>query len=141
MKFSLPSFRAALFVGAAVLAASGVAAASLLPSNVHVDIGRTFHVPDDLSTHPASGFAVGKISDLSVDHIDPRQWNYGGNGDANANDVALFRLLVTAGGHDGESPEMAALAILLLFIGGIAYAQRRARSVQERPKRRPLFPA
>lgn len=139
MKFAFPSFRSALLVGAVGLAMSGVAGASLLPSNVRIDNGRTLHVPGDLASREATAIANGNASDPSLDHGEPRHLSYGGTGDANANDVALFRLLVTAGGRDGESPEIAALAIVLLIVGGIAYAQRHARSVQEKSKRRPLF--
>lgn len=81
----------------------------------------------------------GSGEEPSASPIDSAQWEHGDV--LNATDVAMLRQVIPSG-HYGESSPATALAIVVLLVGGVAYARLQGKQGKpQQPKRRPLLPA
>lgn len=79
--------------------------------------------------------ATGPASQETIDH---GRWNHGG--DANANDVALFRRVIAAGTDDNDTAFASGCLLALLF-GGLALGQYQGRKAKAKTRRQPYLPA
>lgn len=92
---------------------------------------------DDRRVHTPQSDVEPNQADLSASapgHIDSSHAEHGSI--HNTHDITMLLQVIPGSGQDGESSPATALAIVVLLLGGLGYAQ-----LQGKPqKRRPLFP-
>ncbi|HOL65574.1 MAG TPA: hypothetical protein PLB97_09630 [Accumulibacter sp.] len=84
--------------------------------------------------------SLGKVPLETRESIDDARLNHGG--DANANDVALFRQVI-AFASDGNDPAWTSGGLLALLFGGLLFSQRLKRNnkTQTKSRSQPYLPA
>lgn len=91
------------------------------------------------TTQSDVGLGQADLWTLRLGNIDSSQSEYGGI--LNTNDIAMLRQVIPSSGQDGESSPASVLAIIVLLLGGLGYAQLQGKSVKpQHAKRQPLFP-
>ncbi|MBL8398698.1 MAG: hypothetical protein JNL84_11250 [Candidatus Accumulibacter sp.] len=143
MKSTQSTFRRFLLIGLGVLSANIVAAAG--PQPVEREIRPPTLASQQASPTPHQGIDSSAQKTVippaprmpSGETIDSARWVLGG--DANANDVALFRRFIASGQNNSELSLPWLLSVVVLLIGGVAYGQRQGR--KSKPKQPSHFPA
>ncbi|HQO29350.1 MAG TPA: hypothetical protein PKY22_07480 [Accumulibacter sp.] len=79
----------------------------------------------------------GHSPSVNRDSIDHTRWNHGG--DANANDIALFRQVLTFGTNGSEAAATSG-GLLALLVGGLLLGQRLRKRNSTKSRQQSFFP-
>ncbi|HMW18042.1 MAG TPA: hypothetical protein PKN13_08975 [Accumulibacter sp.] len=145
MKLTRLTLRRLLLIGLGFLSINVFANVSALPTERSSERATTLTSRQSNSDSPQRIDASGKqaITSLSpqisnTETIDSARWTHGG--DANANDVALFRRFIGSRINDNELSLTGLLSVAGLLFGGIAYGQhQRKKSKPQTESKQPSY--